>query len=363
VCRRRFRIAERLEERAEADEDLQPISWLFTFPALSQADSLPPHIERDARAFYLRRIERAERKGGKDAATAHYNLARHFMNVHRGRDAFRHFRRAARFDPSYLRKDYFCHEMAGCLFEAGFYRISAAYYRQAIENGASGLTLALHGDALMAAGEYAAAIRAFGDYEHQGDAKAEFRLKRWSLIQLSDFTGESGRRHRERADEKVAAALTRQTTQEVVNGLWEALEEDSLCGTAWFNLGVAAWENNDIENAFGHFLLAALMLRHDVEPWRNVVLIAWQGMGQEEFAPDLGASDLFDAAWNLNGHSIVPALIAALDEQATIDKAAFLDWLEERQGAQPLNDPGFEVRFPGRGSRYHSFRIEPPDDA
>ena len=111
------------------------------------------------RQYLERRIEWAAGGDDSDLAVAHYNLANYLRARATYREALNHYLSARRCDRRYLRRDYFCQEMAGVLFEIRRYSLSARLYKMVLAAGRSPEVKRLLADALMFSGRYAEARR------------------------------------------------------------------------------------------------------------------------------------------------------------------------------------------------------------
>ena len=156
---------------------------MFLLSGLIQSDSIPNSELGHLRKLMCWWIDRAEKSGDlAEAATAHYNLGNHYRGSQNARLALGHYRQAAKYDPGYLERRYFCREVAGIFFEAGRYHLSAHFYERSITLGESGDCHALYADALMFAGKYSKSQEIFDSYiASNPDARPEWRLKAWAL--------------------------------------------------------------------------------------------------------------------------------------------------------------------------------------
>jgi tetratricopeptide (TPR) repeat protein len=365
-----LRVAESFYDRSfdEGDQadDHRAAAAFFSMAPLAQLGDLSESVRADVRRFHDRMIEGAARVGPGSRASAHYNLANHLLTrLHDEREAFHHYRLALRHDPSYCDREYFCSELAGCLFEAGRPRLSAVFYRRALDLGGGDDLHALLADALMADGRLAEASAEFATYCELAPApKAEWRLKVWMLEQLRARAGDHPIRDSASATTLRERALEDEDPRAREASLLRALDADVLDGTAWFNLGVLYWGQERFDESLLSFLIAAGIIRHDPESWRNVIPFCWfsdrENAGQ--MLAGLTAAELYDVAWNLNGHRITETLVdgfGTLDDSALRSEA--FEWLEAQEARQSSGrGGGFTLRFPGVGPEA-TFHIVPPE--
>jgi tetratricopeptide (TPR) repeat protein len=219
-----------LREEPEADAAATAVA----LAALNAAPHMTPDERTGYDDFHRKRIARAE-VGRVNLGSAHYNYANHLRTSGRPRLAIRQYRLAAKFDPGYRERPYFWRELGSSLYLEGRYADAAAALGKAVALDDYPRTRALHGDALMFAGQFRAAEEVFSSYldDHPPGA-AEWRLKRQAVAALRSDFGDASPRDPARAVALVEEAQSSPTEE----ALRAALVVDPLCGLGWFNLGV-----------------------------------------------------------------------------------------------------------------------------
>lgn len=285
-----------------ADEN-ELMAMLFLTPAMMRSAYLLPH-ERDAVTRRLRKqLKSAEEQGTRrDIGIAHYNLGNHFGSKAAWKEAASHFAMAAHYDPDYLSRAYFPREFGGALFLSGQFDLAVAMYDRAMNLKADAMTPALRADALMYSGRYKDARTAFETHllEFGLDAEDEWRLKAWVLALICTRVGDEQNR---RAEEAVAAADVSDeapTHEERRERLENALRMDALCSEAWFNLGVVAASEGDVEEGTTGFLVSAIIEPHNVDGWAAAAAFC-------DLRTQLGR-DVISCAYRWNGEMFLSRL-------------------------------------------------------
>jgi tetratricopeptide (TPR) repeat protein len=344
-----FAIAQRFDDAIALAEKLltaprsRAAGSMLMMATLARSWSLSK-VERNQLSGFLSRFATSEEGRGDalSAATANYNLANYFRSVSRHRAALRHYRRAAKFDPKYLERSYFCREVASVLFLCRRYRSAAVIYERSIALGESGLALALFADALLFSGEYCKALRQFEAYVTADTApESEFVLKSWALKGLQQAFGIS----RQSRQAKVALDLA-VPDSEIAESIFAerldaALRADALCGLAWFNLGSVLNRQGKRDDACIAYLWAALINRNDAQAWANAFLLSVQSQKYFELAPYILVSARFAA-----GDAFAETLfeISRLQPAGT-EKDRLIAILDELISQVPEKEPPFQIRL------------------
>jgi tetratricopeptide (TPR) repeat protein len=212
-----------------------------------------------------------ERTGSAtSAATANYNLGNHLRSISSYRAAFRHYRRASKFDPKYYDRGHFCRELASVLFLSRKYRVAAKLYGRAIRLGEGGTTRALQADALMFSGRYSDALEQFEAYVAAENApQSEFILKAWALKNLQQTLNISHQTRQKILALELASPKVDLAENLLTGRLEKALGLDASCGLAWFNLGTLLNRQGKRDDACAAYLCAALVQAKDAEPGRT----------------------------------------------------------------------------------------------
>ena len=265
----------RLSEDLLKDDATRHVADLFFLTAFSNAGSMSTSESEYYKEYLKRRIELAVNRGSQsELAVAHYNLGNHLRRKNRWQ-ALRQYKKAAKYDPNYLKRSYFLAELAGILFLNGRYTLASKYYDQAIQLGAGGNCIALHADSLMFSGSYKRSQELFESFllsNPDGNSEWHLKLAALKFIRTNLKIDEQHRKTESAttlfdnrgsfSDNQLSAAIT------------TALENDALCGLAWFNQGVLALKGTDKNDALLPFLIAALVNNWDVEAWCNAMVLS-----------------------------------------------------------------------------------------
>lgn len=324
-------LADRTEEEAGAASSIMSVAALHAAPNMS-AD------ERDAYdRFLIARIERLQSQEGR--GQAHYSFANFLRTSRRPRKAIRHYRLALTHDPGYTERPYFWREVGSCLFLEQRYVWAVEALERAVDLGDRVETRALHGDALFFAGEFRRAEEVLGAYLDEHPGEAEWRLKRTVLPEVRARFGDVRNR-----DVEVALQLADGATEDERRQL-AALDEDPLCGLAWFNYGVLLFSVERHEESLFAFLMTALIQSGDVEAWCNAIALA---MGENALPL---AADIIEAAYRANGEAVLVQFAEMLRSQP--DGPADPEILEALTGAVralPADEEPFELRVVEQGT-------------
>ena len=187
--------------------------------------------------------------------------------------AIHHYNRARHLRPAYLETGYFFRELAGVLYLAGHYGLSAQFYRKAarLEPDAPDINFLL-GDAMLLAGSIAEARSCFGAALARGlmpwvHLKAELKME--ACDYLISVTG-SDRAPRGRAAANSALRADGRDTATYLEHLLKAV--DAFHPLARFNLGILRAHEGDLAAALHHFLLCAFIQPHDIVAWSTADL-------------------------------------------------------------------------------------------
>jgi tetratricopeptide (TPR) repeat protein len=276
------------------------------------------------------------------AAALHYSSANVFMSLDRTRKAIKHYSTARRLDPSYLRRPYFLSELAGCLFLAKRFALSARYYALANELQKDARTRLLYADALMFSGRYREARDLFRELlqDASGLEDAEWFLKEHVLTLLLD-SGTPNIQARARTPMPTKSMLLTMSDDDVVNACKNAIQRDALNALAWFNLGYSLHKRGDFANAAQSFLVAALANPGDVVAWVNATTAS---LHQAE--TELAAA-ILAAAHQTNGERFLLAMASSVPK------------IHQEMIAQLVNEIG-KAATPKRDSR-PVVRLHGPD--
>ena len=305
--------------------------------------------EQDFLRQYLeRRIEWAA--GGDDSAVAvaHYNLANYLRARAAYREALNHYLSARRYDRRYLRRDYFCQEMAGVLFESRRYSLSARLYKAILAAGRSPKVKPLLADALMFSGRYAEARRHLrGHCRIRTLVDPEWILKEWVLGEFVNQFKQKRQRRQPGAAMDLAGDLRKWGTrhESLMNRI---VRLDALCGLAWFNYGTALLQRNKRTKAGLAFTVTAVVQRWDLAAWGNALALLKETPRYRELA-----SIVMAAAWMAHGEKFVQHCFPTAMEEDRDELAELL----HRELTELVEERTFTVRFLNDKGRYKSVEI------
>lgn len=203
----------------------------------------------------------------------YYTLGNHCAHSHDMPSAVRAFNRARKYRPAYATSGYFLSELAGALFGAAKFELSARIYRQAVAIEPSAYLALCLGDALLFSGQFAEAEASFERALDEGGAKiaAEAQVKSQVCGWLIDRHGvtarlsrsAAGHLHRDPPDEEAEADILARL--------------DPLDDIAHWNSGIRLANRRAYSDAMIHFLLCAFRRSGDQEAWMNACLCALNG--------------------------------------------------------------------------------------
>lgn len=220
------------------------------------------------------------------AGSCYLNLGRRLLRkAGSTKEALHYFNRAAKCNSEYKTREYYLAEVAGLLFRAGRYSLSAVYYAKALRNGSENSCIALRADALMFAGRYKEALESFKEYERSaGKIEGEWCLKK---LVLEDIVGtyKIETQHRQlnlALSYGIVPAEIDITSKEIGEKLLHALSLDALCSLVWFNLGERHWAMNQHCEAASSFIAAAAALPTVSHAWAKAIVCI---MNCKEYVP------------------------------------------------------------------------------
>ena len=323
-----------------AEDSLQVQAMLQTPLSDGEQDFLRRYLEH--------RIEWAAGGNDSDVAVAHYNLANYLRARAEYREALNHYLSARRYDRRYLRRDYFCREIAGVLFESRRYGLSARLYKAVLAAGRSPEIKPLLADALMFSGRYAEARRHLrGHLRNRSSADPEWMLKEWVLGKFVDQFKQKGQRRQPRAAMDLASDLQKWDTQhESLMG--RILRLDAMCGLAWYNYGTALLKRNKRTKAGLAFAVTAVAQRWDLAAWGNAFALLKETPRYRELAAIVMA-----AAWMAHGERFVQHC----SPTATVEDRDELAELLHRELTELVEEKTFTVRFHNDKGRYKNLEI------
>lgn len=318
-----FSLARRVDMALKLSEKLLDMGeqygfayHIFSLPAFRKMRMNDNELE-SFKMVLLKAIDKAKNAGNlMEAAESHYNLGNRIRGGGRKNhwEAFHHYHMASKYDPSYLKRNYFWSESAGILFSIGKYSCSERFYLKALQLDAGSECIALRADALLFAGRYKMAYTLFKEYEHLSkEVENEWALKSWILAGLMKTLGiETQRRRPKEATE--AACVCGVLLQEAEKRIREALTLDALCGIAWFNNGVLMTQKKDYSDAMISFLISAIMHPNDIEAWSNTLICTFNSPEFQYLLPSI-----LSVAYEKNGERFLSKFALDIEKQPLPD--------------------------------------------
>lgn len=207
----------------------------------------------------------------------HYNLANHYQNTDRRREAIKHYLAAKRYEPDYCNKDYWARELAGMFFLEKRYSASARMYELCLKSdriSKEPLTFALAADAHFMARHLSRSLTLFQQYTEMVEVPDwEFILKKQTIKTISDQFGLETTFSPSRAEKLY---ITLENAEELTSAikLKECLSLDPLCPQACFQMAVLLNDEEKFEEACIHYLISALVTEWNVPAWLNSFFMA-----------------------------------------------------------------------------------------
>jgi tetratricopeptide (TPR) repeat protein len=260
--------------------------------------------------FLKRNIDRCKDTEPRLYGVSHYNLGNFYRSIDRLKDAVRCHLVARRYEPKYYNQGYFYGELAGMLFDLGKFNFSAKFYKKAMEIDNQKEYKPLYADALMFSGQYQQSLEVFNNFIDSGcSAAAEWKLK---SICLSSLIEKYNIKLQNRSVKSALAlsGVCSVKAESVEPHLEKALEQDMLCGLAWFNLGNHRSRIGEIEGAAFCFTICALVQRWDIEAWVNATACSFNNVVPLEILVLL-----IRAAYSCNGDKYIESLYMLFENQ------------------------------------------------
>lgn len=260
--------------------------------------------------FLKRNIDRYEETAPGLYGISHYNLGNFYRSTDRLKEAIKCYLVARRYEPKYYDQGYFYRELAGSLFDLGRFFYSAKLYKKAIEIDGKKEYLPLYADALMFSGKYKQSLEVFNDFM-DGDCSPnpEWQLKSICLSSLIEkYNINSQIRNVEAA--LAISDVCAVGAESIEQHLEKALQQDMLCGLAWFNLGNHRSRIGEIEAAAFCFTMCALVQRWDIEAWVNATACSFNNVVPLEIFVLL-----VSAAYFCNGDNYIESLYELFGNQ------------------------------------------------
>jgi hypothetical protein len=253
------------------------------------------HENSGSRSAARRFLEATARRAGQlgDPAVesaAYYNLA-NFIRSYSLMTAVGAYNKARKIWPGYSTRQYWCLELAGCLFDARHYRLSSSLYEAAVECGEDPTLDRRLGDALLFAGRAAEAAFAFrsaigGESDACLAAVDTVKIRICDLLidchgaQVPARSGDARETYR-KLEAKGAPSISDM----------EAIlrDADAFYEVANFNIGIHCLESDRPQEGWLSFIICALKVPWDFESWSKALQCAWR-IGLEEVRLTLTAA-------------------------------------------------------------------------
>lgn len=237
-----------------------------------------PEDAKAATLAFLKATLKSAQENGRASSigAAYYSLGNHFSNAHEWLPALSSFNKARKARPAYISSDYFLGEVAGVLFGAARFALSATIYNQAILIKPTPRLWMYLGDSQFFGGHLLLARSSFDNaiVENEPATEAEALLK---LLVVDWFI-----------DRSDAVVVRKQSEVQFTN--YEDFEEteailltDPLNPTANWNAAIHLSRNGNQVDALYRFLLCAFMRSGDEEAWTNSLLCAMNVANPEMF--------------------------------------------------------------------------------
>jgi tetratricopeptide (TPR) repeat protein len=353
------RVIEGLKIAERLIDDVASIPVAHIYLALLATSVSEPRAT-EAVAILERMATSLGSRGYMEAAAAlNYNCANISAQCGKYGEAVLHFRQARRLDPTYTQRSYYEREVGGTRFLMGRFRSAAFHYQRALQLDSDRRTRLLLADALLFSGAYERARISFDEVLGTGHdlSEAEWTLKSVVLPRIIAGAGQKSQVRRSRS--LSIPFCSRATPDDEVRRLFSnALQGDALCARAWFNLGGVANRAGEHEEAMYSFLVAALIMRGDVEAWANAIGIALNSNRSVNSRVD-GANEIavlgMATAYMMNGENFLLHMAERVSESnreqfVTMIRALIAEIPNESEPAKPV------IRVLGPDGTQHEWR-------
>lgn len=207
----------------------------------------------------------------------YYNLANHYHNSGKRREAIFHCLHARKKEPDYHNRGYWYRDLAGMLFLEKRYSASARMYCKCLtfdRFASEPLTLALAADAHLMARHFEESLELFEKYVAvEKDPDIEFVLKKQAIKTIKDRFGLNGQYSPSSAS-KMFEEIGKKNQLSSKKELDRCLAMDPLCPQACFQEGLNLRKEGKYEEACISFLISALVADWDISSWLNSFFMA-----------------------------------------------------------------------------------------
>ncbi|UBZ13496.1 DUF4365 domain-containing protein [Flagellimonas marinaquae] len=210
-------------------------------------------------------------------ATSYYNFGGYYRGIHIFDKALHFYNKAFKTDNTYLKRAYFCRELAGILFELEFYKLSAKFYSKAklLEPNNIFISATL-GDAELYSGNYKTALNHFDEFllknNNQEYDKYESSLKFTickALINVLEVESQT------RNSKKAYTILKTLTEKDLLDSekLDEIVHCDALNPIVWGFYATLAVKEKDLTLLFLCSLMQAVLIKFDSKIWAYLAIL------------------------------------------------------------------------------------------
>lgn len=210
-------------------------------------------------------------------ATSYYNFGGYYRGINVFDKALQYYNKAYKTDYSYLKRGYFCRELAGILFELDFFRLSAKLYTKASALEPDNIfLLATLGDAEFYSGNYEKALINFDDFlvknSNQNHDKYEFSLKYTICKALVEILESKTQK---RNSKKLFEILQSLDEKELNSSdkLDELIEIDALNPIVWSYYSIVFLKEENLTMLFLSSLIQAVLVKFDSKMWSYVSIL------------------------------------------------------------------------------------------
>jgi tetratricopeptide (TPR) repeat protein len=209
----------------------------------------------------------------------HYNLANHYQNSDKRREAIFHYLQARKKEPDYYNRGYWYRELAGMLFLEKRYSASARIYSKCLtfdRFASEPLSFALAADAHFMARHFEESLELFEKYvAAEKTPDLEFVLKKQAIKTVRDRFGLNGQYSPSTA-KKMFEDLCKHNQPPSKEEIDRCLALDPLCPQACFQEGLYLKEEGKYEEACISFLMSALVEDWNIPAWLNSFFMAYE---------------------------------------------------------------------------------------
>lgn len=234
-------------------------------------------------SFLKKGAERHKESSPELFGIAHYNLGSFFSSVNKHREAVKSFLIAAKYEPVYCDDAMYYQRLGGALFEIGKFSFSALFYKKSLELKHDDKVLPLYADALMFSGEYQKSLEIFERYMDVEDKPhSTWVLKKNCLSNLIEHLQIKSQKRNPKTAINLAdvCSLPKGKAQKQLN---KALQEDLLCGLAWFNLGQTYVDKQEPADAAFCYTMCGFVQPWDYEAWVNAAICSFNDFSNTPF--------------------------------------------------------------------------------